>query len=307
MSELERFDNRFDSAEDQVPLPVHSDAEDSDTESLLTLERLRDEWACLSRDCEDLSAELTRFRIMYHTAVGRHFVELEQVNLRAARLRTALDMLREVPDLSSSDLAEWVGIRTREQAEQAKTLEQEVDADERFAAEAQEKRDAPPDDLRLLRRLYRRLAKRFHPDLQQTDEARRECEVMMARIGELYRAGDLEGLEAIAEEEGNLVREIFLEPDEWRAWLSSRIERLKQRVVELKAKIDQLSHSDLAVLKRRYVDAQKKGRDLFEEMIADLEAQIAEKSREFEELRQKAMSLEPNVKRRLDEFLEDKP
>ena len=307
MSELDSFDNGFDPAEDFVPLPVHSDAEDSDSASLLTLERLRDEWACLSRDYEDLGAELTRFRVMYHTDLGCHFLELEQLKLRVARLRAALEMLNKVPDLSNHDLAEWVGMRTSEQVEQVKTLEQEVDADECFAAAAQEKRETPPDDLRLLRRLYRRLAKRFHPDLQQADDARRECEVMMARIGELYRAEDLEGLETIAEEEGNIVREIFLEPDAWRAWLSSRIERLQQRVVELKAKIEQLAHSDLAVLKRRYIDAQKMDRDLFVEMTTDLETQIAEERRKLDELNQQAMSLEPSMKQRLDECLEDKP
>ena len=130
---------------------------------------------------------------------------------------------------------------------------------------------------------------------------------MMARIGELYRAEDLEGLETIAEEEGNIVREIFLEPDAWRAWLSSRIERLQQRVVELKAKIEQLAHSDLAVLKRRYIDAQKMDRDLFVEMTTDLETQIAEERRKLDELNQQAMSLEPSMKQRLDECLEDKP
>lgn len=279
--------------------PIESSDEAVDGDLLHQVEILRDKCACLLRDHEDLTSELTGFRIAYHCALGELYVELERTRLRTERLRTALDIVAQTPELPKDELKDWVGVRTKEQAEKVSRLEDEVKADASVSAEAERKREVSADEHRLLRRLYRKLAIRFHPDLQLDPEAKKSCERMMARIGDHYRARDLEGLEMIAESEGDVMKTVFLEPDEYREWLSSRVERLSVRIDQLEHQIDELWNSDLAVLKRRYGDAEQEGRNLFEEMAATVRAEISEQDEALERLEDQVATLAPEARERI--------
>ncbi len=257
----------------------------------LELVRLRDEWALLARACQDVQRELTEFRIQYHARVGPCLIELERVKLQVVRLRTALEVLRRVPNITEEELQRWVDVRTREQAAEFDRMQKEIldDQDDPWLTQA---RPRLSEELRTeLRRLYRRLAMKFHPDLQLDTEGKRACEVLMARINELYRAGDLEGLEILAQEHGHAFIPVQLEPSAFVAWLGSRIQRLRRRIQELRGQLDALSRSDLAVLRRRYLDAQQRGSDLFAELAAQVQADVAGQRAELEQLKEEGRTL----------------
>ncbi|MFH0979944.1 MAG: hypothetical protein V2A79_00195 [Planctomycetota bacterium] len=307
MNEL--YDDRDDLDPEELSghWPVESSAEAVEGELQHRLEILRDRCACLSRDYEDLTAELTQFRVAYHQALGTLYVELERARLRVERLRTALDIVAQVPELPPEELLEWVATRTRSLADNVSRLEEEVQTDAKLVAEAERAREVSPDDQRLLRRLYRKLAIRFHPDLQREPRAKQECERLMARIGDLYRARDLEGLELVAEQASDVIKTVFVEPDEYRNWLHSRVERLEKRVIELEQQIDALWNSDLAVLKRRRRDAEQQGRDLFAEMAAAARSDIQEQETELGGLRAQVAALSPESQARIALLMKDRP
>lgn len=307
MGEIQRHDDERDPDEPEGLWPVESEAGAAAGELQSRLEALRDRCACLSRDYEDLTAELTAFRVRYHSALGPLYIQLEGVRLQICRLRTAMDIARKTPRLPTDELRAWVNTRTREETARLHGLEDEVEWDGKVEAASERAREVPADEQRLLRRLYRKLAIRFHPDLQLDAATKRRCERLMVRIGELYRARDLEGLELLAEEAGGVIETVFLEPPAFHEWLVSRVARLEQRVAELERQVELLWQSDLAVLMRRHRDAEQAGRDLFAEMAAAAQNDLAACEEELRRLRAQTEALPPGQRERVADWLRDEP
>ena len=268
---------------DYLRLPAPCDEGSEEAKLQLQLERLCDAWARFSRRYQDLKAELAQFHDRYNGVLGRLFVQLEQLDLQVRRFDAAVEILKKVPDITDGELVHWVNVRFREQKQRLACLRKEI-ADSRRRRET-ERADPPlnPDDRKLLRRLYRRLVKEFHPDLQRNEEEQRECEILMARINELYTAGDLEGLEMIAAESREVLRHVFSCRQEYIEWLRSRVARVEARLVEMQKQLDELANSDLAVLRTRVSDARRQNRDLLQEMRADLKKKVDAKRRDVDE------------------------
>ncbi|UCG33446.1 MAG: J domain-containing protein [Phycisphaerales bacterium] len=262
--------------------------------------RLRDKWACRARDCEDLRAELTRFRQAYHAAVGDLTVRLERIRLKVDRWHVGFEIIERTPDLPTEELRRWIGLRLRDRGKAFDLLEKEVAGDSRAFEEWKRRDELTPREEQLLRRLYRKLAVMYHPDLQLDPEAKRDCEVIMARLNALYRAKDLEGLEIIAEQSVKVVRQVFASKAEYREWLETRVVRLRAAIRELEKEMEELRTSDLAVLKRRHDDAKRAGRDFLREMSEELKAQYEEQRQELFALWERARALPEEVRERLE-------
>src|SRR5262249_58481087 len=102
---------------------------------------------------------------------------------------------------------------------------------ERLAAEPEEEDDDQPPPLPSaaeFKSLYRRLARRFHPDLARTEEEQVRFAEVMARLNALYRAGDRAGMEALADQAlGAELPEPALSLEEELAKLEARRERFE--------------------------------------------------------------------------------
>lgn len=134
----------------------------------------------------------------------------------------------------------------------------------------------PAEQQAELRQLYRQLARRFHPDLALDDAERERRTQLMMTINAAYALGDLARLQQIA-----------LEPDpspagaqtdeQLAASLARELERCRLRLAEIANELRALEHHESAQLLRRVERAAAAGRDLLDELAADLRQRISEK------------------------------
>jgi hypothetical protein len=146
-------------------------------------------------------------------------------------------------------------------------------------------REAPPDAVAPslpaeqqadLRRLYRQLARRFHPDLALDEAERDRRTAIMMRINTAYAAGDLARLEQIALEP-DLTTNGQASDQELAESLGREVERCRLRLAEIKKELAALEGHESTQLLRRSERATVEGRDLLDELATDLRRQINEK------------------------------
>ena len=140
-----------------------------------------------------------------------------------------------------------------------------------------------------LKRLYRLLAKRLHPDLT-TDPIEKERRAgLMAEVNAAYAARDLPTLRRLAE-----TPDAAAEPAppprpptraETLAALRAEIERLDALALDLEQQLDTLAATPAVQLKLEATFARRAGRDLMAEMAADLQADIRRAEAELAALR----------------------
>ncbi len=122
-----------------------------------------------------------------------------------------------------------------------------------------------------LKRAFREAAKRMHPDLAGSDDARVHAEAFMKRLNEAYRAGDGEGIQ-------DLVRQWEASPfstaPERDDEADRRVGTLQAAVARAERRLAEVRNSELAELMERAMAAAAEGTDLLAQMRADTEAAL---------------------------------
>jgi len=236
------------------------------------LERKRGEQAALEGELADrelrsasLRAELGAFERRYLHFVGQRYAELDELKAQIAER-----LAKEQPE---NERAQQAARDARARADETKFTAGEKAAREPRAFEASAE----------MKRLYRDVAKRIHPDLTSDREDRLKRQQLMAQANEAYEQGDeprlrniLAGYESSPEAvkgEGpgaELVRVI------------RRISQTRSRLSEIEAEMQELGRSDLYQLKSRLDEAGTSGRDLLKEMAGEIEERIAQAKRRLE-------------------------
>ncbi|HEV2108853.1 MAG TPA: hypothetical protein VGR16_11365 [Thermomicrobiales bacterium] len=206
----------------------------------------------LQADLESLKLTLGRFEAEYHARVGGLFVELDHVKLaideygrRVDRLRTNLrmDLIRLEQEIEDT-------FATRRRSINAE------DAETRFYERARQQDTARPrfDEKQAdhAKRLYRDLARRYHPDLARTREERERREVMMLRVNRAFHERDLSALQALhrAGEIDDPLFEARALADRV-AWAVEEVSRLDTLIVDLGTELATIRASDTHRLWRR--------------------------------------------------------
>lgn len=152
------------------------------------IDSLREELAAAVADLEQLRTTLTAFESRYDARIGVLMVELDRAELEVAILRRKVAAIQESVDA-------WQRVEA--------TIECEFAADrERIESEAREASGArqrveelpPPPEPAVaaaLRTQYRKLARKFHPDVAAGDEQREQHERVMRRINVAMELNDL--------------------------------------------------------------------------------------------------------------------
>ncbi len=138
-------------------------------------------------------------------------------------------------------------------------------------------------DKKQFKRLYRQLARRFHPDLARDQGDRDIRTERMAALNEAYEAGSLIELVALANEpaEDSIARTETAGTDtEMVKVLEKEIARLRRQTLLLQNEIENLHNLPLVQLSLEVKIASRNGRDLLAELAADLKDRIARKSAE---------------------------
>lgn len=135
----------------------------------------------------------------------------------------------------------------------------------------------PAEQQAVLRQLYRGLARRFHPDLATDDAERERRTALMMSINAAYAAGDLERLQQLALEPDHHAAADHESDEQLAESLAREVERCRLRLAEIARELAALERHESTQLLRRVERAAADGRDLLEELAADLRARVSEK------------------------------
>jgi hypothetical protein len=229
----------------------------------LELEKKREELEILEASLADrelqvasLQAELNAFEQRYMSEVGSRYAELDEVNAQLAE-RLAV----ESPDDE----------RLLEAAHEAREK-----ANRTYAAIPHDpspvKNFNPSVELK---RLYREIARRIHPDLTLDHKDRIRREELMAEANRAYQHNDEAALQQVLSDYENAPEAV--KGDGAGAELVRtirRISQMRERLEELNHEAGKLIQSDLQHLRVRVEAAARNGINLFAELVARLDHQI---------------------------------
>ncbi len=202
-------------------------------------------------DLATLRAELADFESRYLRTVGVLYAELDHIEAQIAEAQA-----RRRPRDS----------KAQEQAARARAQAQESAETARAIAEPKLK---PTESLK---KLFREVAKRIHPDFATTDADRARRQKLMAEANLAYENSDeakLRSLLADWETSPDTVEGEGVGPELIR--VIRKIAQIHKRLVDIDAELEQLSTCDLCQLKAKEDEATTQGRDLLREMASQVE------------------------------------
>jgi chromosome segregation ATPase len=219
----------------------------------------------LELELVDLRSQLAAFEGRYLRQVGALYAELDEWNARISELRARLN-----PSAAA-----------KEQAQQAR--EQARQTHEEAHGKASETRDFTPSPD--LKRLYREVAKRIHPDLAKDSIDLERRTRFMAEANRAYEAGDAEALQRILDEyqdgsdamEGEGIGAELIR-------IIRQISMAKARVAAIEQELATLRQSEIAKLKKQAEEREQAGGDLLAELAATVREQIERTKKEYEAL-----------------------
>lgn len=229
------------------------------------LNRRRTELARLERELAEREAaldafydRLEAFRRRYASALAPHHAELDELEAQIAERASQV----RPNDASKRRKAE----RARAQADRHGKPHQPAPIE---AGAGVAPKPATPDDLR---KTYRDLTKRIHPDLVPDGPERQRREALMVQANAAYAAGDAATLAYLLG-----AWELEAAPpaaDDVEAALDRIMRQIAHTQSRLEAPIRERAEaeeSDLAKLMRRSELAARQGRDLMDRLVAELE------------------------------------
>lgn len=169
-------------------LPVLDQATVEELQLRARIDSLREELATAVADLEQLRTTLAAFESRYDARIGVLMVEVDRVELEIAVLRRRIAALQESVDA-------WRQIEATIEREFAAERER-VNAEAREASGARQRAEAlppppAPEVAAAIRTQYRKLARKFHPDVAAGDEQREQHERVMRRINVAMEMNDL--------------------------------------------------------------------------------------------------------------------
>jgi hypothetical protein len=229
---------------------AHKLAEQAATEGELADRELR---------VANLRAELSAFERRYLHFIGTRYAELDEYKAQIAE-RVA----RQQP---GNERAQQAAREARARADETKSAAGEKSATEPRAFEA------TPE----MKRLYRDVAKRIHPDLTSDRDDRAKRQQLMAEANQAYEQGDETQLAKILNKYECSPEAVKGEgPGAELVRVIRRLSQARGRLAEIEAELQQMVRSDLCELKERVGEAEKYGRDVLKEMTEKVDAQIAQ-------------------------------
>ena len=220
----------------------------------------------------NLAADLRDLEGKYLRIVGTRYAELDRIEAQIAALEAILHPIDE---------------QIRQQAQQARAkAEKTSQATGKSVEIVQAKeRTQPSDDLK---KLYREVAKRVHPDLAATDEERERRTSLMAAANRAYEESDEAALRRLLENAINTPEEVIGEGIAFDLIrVIRKISQVQKRIAEIQELIEETKASSTYSLKLRIETEAQQGRDLLEAMRLDVDEQILQARRQLAELKRK--------------------
>jgi hypothetical protein len=203
------------------------------------------------------NAQLHLFERRYQGVVGQMYAELDQVKAQVLGLATKV-----FPQADNF----------REEAESAR--EQAREFHEESPEAKKPKEFNPPENLK---KLFRRVAKRIHPDLASSATERERRHDLMAKLNQAYDGLDEEAIRAILVEwEAEEPAHEKLELGEQLVRVVNQLAQVRKRLHAISDELEDLTLTEMFQLKNNIESAELEGRDLLQEIADDIEVKIRE-------------------------------
>ncbi len=237
------------------------------------LQAKRRELADLRRELADKELELSTehaqlhlFERRYQSVVGQLYAELDQVKAQVLGLASKLFPKAE---------------NFREEAESAREQAREF-KEENPVVENPDKEFNPPENLK---KLFRRVAKKIHPDLASSPAERERRHDLMAKLNQAYDSMDEETIRSILLEwEVQEPVHEKLELGEQLVQVLSQVSQVRKRLVEISNELENLKLTEMFQLKANIESAELEGRDLLQEIADDIEEKIRKTKSQIRDL-----------------------
>jgi hypothetical protein len=250
------------------PLPLPD--EEAYALCLEAIRARRDKLERMRGDVAKLRQDLNRFEALCHARVGDLVAELRRVGAAVAEAQAQLEGLLSRAERLTEEVVEAVlaGL----------DLEHDLDLD-RAGRKAEpllgEQTAAPerrePSDPATLKRLYRELAKRCHPDLAANAEERERRAILMQRVNEAFAEGNADLLRVLLHQtEADAPGFAERSAAERLRWARGELAALDCEIAALRRELVTTHASDLYRLWRRH----QAGEAIFDELEDDLERRI---------------------------------
>ena len=234
---------------------------------LQAIEEKREQIEELTVSVENLKAEVDLFQHRYNAHIGRYYLELDKVELEAKEYRLRLQLRRE--DVSEEDIEARVESCFRE-------IRARIDACEVQKEDEQkpQKSELPDKEAKFLQNLYRKLAKRFHPDKAEHPEEQNRREQLMPLINRAYHEQDVEILKRLSIGETDFAVDYEHTTVEKRERLQLELRSLNRATAELRSEMNRVKAGRSYRLKEQVETAEKNGDDLLTTLAADLKRKV---------------------------------
>jgi hypothetical protein len=229
------------------------------------LASVRSDLAERELELADLRAQLKSFEGRYLRQIGVLYAELDEWEAKIAETEASLK-----PSATTSQRAQ----ETRKRADETR---------EATHGEASKARDFQPSAD--LKGLFREAAKRLHPDFAK-DEADRQLRTrLMAQLNEAYGQGDAEAIQRILDEFGNSPESVEGEGvGAELVRIIRQIHQARKNIEAIEKELSGLRDSEIAQLRQDAESAQQQGRDLFDELEAEVRERITSVKKKHETL-----------------------
>ena len=244
-----------------------NNVDEKETTRLLdAIEAKREQVEELTVTVETLKSEVNVFQRRYNAHISHYYLELDKVELETQEYRLRLQLRRE--NVSAEEIEARVESCFRTSRARVDAY-QEVDVSESTLQED----ELPAPKAKHLQNLYRKLAKRYHPDKTVDAKEQQRREQLMPLINRAYHEHDIQTLERL-----NLGQTELQDSEktaaEKRAALQGELRNLNRAASELRSEINRLKTGRTYQLKQQVENAKKAGTDLLSGLAKDLERKV---------------------------------
>jgi len=226
----------------------------------------------LIEEVEQLKIDLTVVKQEYQIKVGRLYLRLDEIDLEILKFKKIEDLISR--GFSFEEAQQVVEGNLKKRREQIEEEYEKLDEEEK---ESESRKYISEEEREELKTLWRKLAHKYHPD-----KAGGSGE-LMKKINKAYAEGDLETLRSIDKGEYPEIpsEELTIEQ------LRRKLVIIEQSISKVEQEIEELKQSEWFILRENIEKAEKRNRDLLDELAEKLLTDIAKKENQLDELRRK--------------------
>ena len=216
---------------------------------------LKNKLLILTEKVEQLKIDLAVVKQEYDIRIGRLYLKIDELDLEILKFKKIEDLLKR--NLSFEEARKIVEetLKARQ-----KTIDDEyakLDAEEEIV---EKRKNISESEKVKLKKLWRQLALKYHPDLARNEEDRKKNEDIMRKINKAYSDGNLEALNAIGQAHIDDTAAISVE------LLKVKIQDIERAIARLKKEHLILQKSEWYIWKNNIEEAKKIKRDLLVEL-----------------------------------------